>query len=89
MEILGPTYIKLGQVLSLREDILPTSITDELKNLLDRLPVVPFSRYLELVADGPRQAPRACSSRRSIPGPLGSASIAPDPSRAHQAKATR
>ena len=27
LERLGPTYIKLGQILSLREDILPKSIT--------------------------------------------------------------
>ena len=40
LEILGPTYIKLGQVLSLREDLFPTAITDELKNLLDRLACV-------------------------------------------------
>ena len=37
LEMLGPTYIKLGQILSLREDLLPKDITDELKNLLDRL----------------------------------------------------
>ncbi len=49
LEILGPTYIKLGQVLALRQDILPASVTDELKNLLDRLPVVPFDRYLKLI----------------------------------------
>jgi len=52
LEILGPTYIKLGQVLSLREDLLPTSITQELKNLLDRLPIVPFERYCELIEEG-------------------------------------
>ena len=52
LEILGPTYIKLGQVLSLREDLLPTSITQELKNLLDRLPVVTFTRYCELIETG-------------------------------------
>ena len=52
LEILGPTYIKLGQVLSLREDLLPKSITAELKNLLDRLPIVPFPRYRELLATG-------------------------------------
>ena len=40
LQLLGPTYIKLGQILSLREDLLPKSITDELKNLLDRLPAV-------------------------------------------------
>ncbi|MCB1054724.1 MAG: AarF/ABC1/UbiB kinase family protein [Acidobacteria bacterium] len=49
LELLGPTYIKLGQVLSLRRDILPASITDELAHLLDRLPVVSFERFLELV----------------------------------------
>ena len=47
LERLGPTYIKLGQILSLREDVLPKSVTDELKNLLDRLPVVAFERYSE------------------------------------------
>jgi ubiquinone biosynthesis protein len=49
LEILGPTYIKLGQVLALRQDLLPPAITDELKNLLDRLPVVPFDRYLRII----------------------------------------
>lgn len=50
LQILGPTYIKLGQILSLREDLLPKSITDELKNLLDRLPAVPYERLKELIA---------------------------------------
>ena len=34
LEILGPTYVKLGQILSLRQDILPQSVTSELRNLL-------------------------------------------------------
>lgn len=51
MELLGPTYIKLGQVLSVRRDLLPRSVTDELSNLLDRLPVVPYERFLELVTE--------------------------------------
>ncbi len=42
LELLGPTYIKLGQIMAIREDILPKNITDELKRLLDRLPEVPF-----------------------------------------------
>ncbi len=75
LEILGPTYIKLGQVLSLREDLLPKAITDELKNLLDRLPVVPFERYLELVARDLRRAPGEVFAWID-PQPLGSASIA-------------
>ncbi len=50
LELLGPTYIKLGQILSLREDLLPRSVTTELKNLLDHLPAVPYERFLDLVA---------------------------------------
>jgi ubiquinone biosynthesis protein len=42
LEMLGPTYVKLGQIMAIREDILPEKITDELKRLLDRLPEVPF-----------------------------------------------
>jgi ubiquinone biosynthesis protein len=51
LEMLGATYIKLGQILSLREDILPKNITDELKMLLDSLPALPFDRYMELVEE--------------------------------------
>jgi ubiquinone biosynthesis protein len=42
LERLGPTYVKLGQILSLREDLLPPSVTGELRNLLNRLPAVPW-----------------------------------------------
>ena len=42
LEMLGPTYVKLGQIMAIREDILPKNITDELKQLLDKLPEVPF-----------------------------------------------
>src|SRR5215210_4030484 len=75
LEILGPTYIKLGQVLALRQDILPPSITDELKNLLDRLPVVPFDRYLRLI-EADVQRPVAEMYSWVDPIPTGSASIA-------------
>ncbi|HEX7181307.1 MAG TPA: AarF/UbiB family protein [Thermoanaerobaculia bacterium] len=75
LEILGPTYIKLGQVLALRQDILPATITDELKNLLDRLPVVPFDRYLRLIEEDV-QRPIASMYSWVDPIPTGSASIA-------------
>lgn len=75
LEILGPTYIKLGQVLALRQDILPVAVTEELKNLLDRLPVVPFDRYLQLIeADLGRPVAEMYSWIDPIP--TGSASIA-------------
>lgn len=51
LEMLGPTYIKLGQILSLREDILPKEVTDELQNLLDRLPALTFERYVQLLEE--------------------------------------
>lgn len=38
---LGPTYIKLGQFLSVRRDILPPVFADELASLCDQVP--PFS----------------------------------------------
>jgi len=74
LETLGPTYIKLGQILSLREDLLPREITDELKNLLDKLPAVRFDRYLELVEREVGQ-PLDEVFAEVDPVPLGSASI--------------
>ena len=74
LEILGPTYIKLGQVLSLREDILPPQITDELKNLLDRLPAVPLDRLKEII-EKELKRPVVAMFSWIDPNPLGSASI--------------
>jgi ubiquinone biosynthesis protein len=74
-ELLGPTYIKLGQILSLREDILPHAVTDELRHLLNQLPVVRFERYCELVAEDLGR-PLDTMFDWIDPVPLGSASIA-------------
>ncbi|MEE4270076.1 MAG: AarF/UbiB family protein [Thermoanaerobaculales bacterium] len=75
LEILGPTYVKLGQVLSLRKDVLPEVVTDELRNLLADLPPVEFDKILAVIEedlDGP-----SVDVFESIdPEPLGSASIA-------------
>ena len=74
LEILGPTYIKLGQVLSMREDLLPVEITDELKNLLDRLPAVPLDRLKEII-EKDLHRPVVAMFSWIDPNPLGSASI--------------
>jgi ubiquinone biosynthesis protein len=74
LELLGPTYIKLGQVLALREDLLPTFVTNELKHLLDRLPVMPFDVFLHRVEQGLGR-PVPAMFAFVDPTPLGSASI--------------
>ncbi|HUU53641.1 MAG TPA: AarF/UbiB family protein [Armatimonadota bacterium] len=39
---LGPTFIKLGQILGARGDLLPPAVVSELRHLQDEGPVVPF-----------------------------------------------
>ena len=41
-EELGPTYIKLGQVLSTRPDLVPADVVKELAKLQDEVPPFPF-----------------------------------------------
>ncbi len=73
--MLGPTYVKLGQILSLRQDILPQVVTDELRNLLSDLPPVEFEIIREVVeTDLGRALDEMFVSVDEIP--LGSASIA-------------
>ena len=43
LEELGPTYIKLGQVLSTRPDLVPIDFVKELSKLQDKVPSSPFS----------------------------------------------
>jgi ubiquinone biosynthesis protein len=44
LESLGPIFVKFGQVLSTRRDLIPTDIADELASLQDRVP--PFDSAL-------------------------------------------
>lgn len=46
---LGPVYIKLGQWLSSRADILPQPYLEELAKLQDDVPVVPFDRVRPMI----------------------------------------
>jgi ubiquinone biosynthesis protein len=41
LETLGPIYVKFGQVLSTRRDVVPLDIADELARLQDRVPPFP------------------------------------------------
>src|SRR5205807_3691569 len=51
LERLGTTYIKLGQLLSSRPDLLPDVYIEELGRLVDEVPPVPFAE-LEPVIRG-------------------------------------
>lgn len=48
---LGPTFIKLGQVLSMRQDLLSREWIEALQTLQDKAPVVPFSAIRATVED--------------------------------------
>ena len=41
-EELGPTFVKLGQLMSMRADMFPAEYLEEFKKLQDRVPSVPF-----------------------------------------------
>lgn len=43
IEELGPTYIKFGQIMSTRRELLPPELIEELQKLQDRVAPVPFS----------------------------------------------
>ncbi|MDN4595423.1 ABC1 kinase family protein [Polycladomyces subterraneus] len=73
-EELGPTFIKLGQVLVTRQELIPEPITAELVKLLDEIPPMPF-RYIAVVLDD--ELPDGLETFEWIdPEPIGSASLA-------------
>jgi ubiquinone biosynthesis protein len=49
LEELGPTYVKLGQVLSTRPDLIPLEFIEELAKLQDSVPPFAFSEVRALV----------------------------------------
>ena len=49
LEELGPIFVKFGQALSTRRDLLPTDIADELAKLQDRVPPFPGSEALAVI----------------------------------------
>jgi ubiquinone biosynthesis protein len=49
LERLGPIFVKFGQVLSTRRDLLPLDVADELAKLQDRVPPFPAAESAALV----------------------------------------
>jgi ubiquinone biosynthesis protein len=56
-EQLGPTFVKLGQVLSTREDLLPPTWTTELARLHSHVAPVPFDDLLPVVEQALGRSP--------------------------------
>ncbi|HVK55863.1 MAG TPA: ubiquinone biosynthesis regulatory protein kinase UbiB [Burkholderiales bacterium] len=75
LEALGPIFVKFGQVLSTRRDLLPLDIADELARLQDRVP--PFSSEVVLETLQRAYGPSADKVFREFDyTPVASASIA-------------
>lgn len=51
MEELGPTFVKLGQILSTRVDLFPPEWIAEFEKLQDRVPPVPFDKLKEQLTE--------------------------------------
>ncbi len=72
---LGPTFVKLGQVLSTRADLLPSEFIEELAVLQDRAPAVPFPE-IEAQIEHTLGAPVSTLFQHFDVTPLAAASIA-------------
>ena len=72
LEQLGTTYLKLGQLLSSRPDLLPDVYIEELGRLVDEVPPFPFSQVERIIREELGEGVFA----RLDPEPLAAASIA-------------
>ena len=50
-EELGPSFIKLGQLMSTRADIFPAAYIEELRKLQDQVPAVSFSEIQQVIEE--------------------------------------
>jgi ubiquinone biosynthesis protein len=75
LETLGPIFVKFGQVLSTRRDLLPTDIADELAKLQDRVPPFPSEVAIAEIERGlGKKVPELFASFDAVP--VASASVA-------------
>jgi len=75
LEELGPSFIKLGQLMSVRADVLPAENTEELKKLQDSIPAVPFT-IIRTVVEGELGAPLEHIFSEFKPEAMAAASVA-------------
>lgn len=75
LEELGPTFIKFGQIVSLRPDVAPVDLIKELQKLQDDVAPEPYSHIKTMVEDN-LQRPMAEVFRHFEMQPLAAASLA-------------
>jgi ubiquinone biosynthesis protein len=74
-EGLGPTFVKFGQILSIRRDLLPLEYVEEFEKLQDAVPPFSFAEVAQLIqAEFGREVKEVFEE--FAPEPLASASIA-------------
>jgi ubiquinone biosynthesis protein len=75
LEKLGPIFVKFGQMLSTRRDLLPLELADELAKLQDQVPPFAAEEVLEVVYQAYGQAAHQVFAEFD-PVPVASASVA-------------
>jgi ubiquinone biosynthesis protein len=73
-EELGPTYVKLGQLMSIRPDLLSADYITELEKLQDGVPPISFAEVLRVCAENGLDWERDFKSLNPVP--IAAASIA-------------
>ncbi len=51
LEDLGPTFVKFGQIMSTRAELLPPELIEQLKKLQDHAKPIPFSEVMEVIRE--------------------------------------
>lgn len=75
LESLGPIFVKFGQVLSTRRDLIPLDVATELAHLQDRVPPFPSEQAAACVEAALGQSPHVLFKHFDV-DPVASASIA-------------
>ncbi len=75
LESLGPIFVKFGQVLSTRRDLIPADIADELQLLQDRVPPFPSEQAAAMIEEALGASPTTLFAQFET-DPVASASIA-------------
>jgi ubiquinone biosynthesis protein len=75
LEHLGPVFIKFGQLLSTRRDLIPLDLADELARLQDQVPPFPGEEAMRIV-EAALERPIGSAFSRFDATPIASASVA-------------